>query len=451
MNNSLIFITIFFSLNIFINNQIDIESNNVVHFIKCGSADSIVIESNGKFGLIDSSNPYKYIENEVEPVEIDENIGEVNQWSTSEDQSVQAVLNYLDHLKVNKLDFIIGTHSHSDHIGGIPAVAYKYVDSNTKYYYREYRKNKEDTSHIDWANYKYYLAAIHSMEQKGAELIDVTDKIIDFTFGDMKIKILNTDIHPNELNYGENQNSIVTLIKHSSTKLLLASDMIYEDEMKIIDYIGKIDILKLAHHGYSGSSYDFLSKTRPNHIIISNTHIPTYSNIIIDYLQGNFGSKVYLTENIPGTSEIVDKSAIKLYFTSDSNRYIFYNTGNEITADITYKGWTAWCDKWLYFEEGRSLKGWKKLDWSEGKDWFFFDGDGIMATGWQDLLDLEVKLNRFYFDERNGNMLTGWQNLSWSGGRNIFYFMPDNGRMLRNICVDIDEKNCCFDENGCLI
>ena len=446
---SIIFIFLSLSLINLINTSIDTESNSVVHFLKCGSADSILIESNGKFGLIDSSNPYKNIENEVEPAEIDGSKGEVNQWSSLADESVQAVLNYLEYLKVNKLDFIIGTHAHSDHIGGIPAIAYKYVDSNTKYYYREYRETREDTTNIDWANYKYYLAAVHSMEKKGAELIDVTDKIINFDFGDMNLELLNTDIDPNELKYGENQNSIVTLLKHGNTKVFLAADMIYQDDIKIKDYIGKIDILKLAHHGYSESSYDFLSTTKPDYVIISNNHIPAYSNKIINYLKESLDSKIYLTNNIPGTTEIVDKSAIKLYFTNDSKKFTLSNTGNEVNVKITDNGWITWCEKWLYFKEGNSLKGWQKLDWSQGKDWFYFNSDGIMLTGWQ-RLDWSQGNDWFYFNH-DGVMLTGWHNLLWSGGRNTFYFMPDSGRMLSNICVDIDGKNYCFDENGCLI
>ena len=188
------------------------KNRSMIHFIKCGSADSILIESNGKFGLVDTSNPYKFIENEVEPVQIDKSIGEKHQWNENPDHSVQAVLNYLDYLRVDKLDFILGTHAHSDHIGGVPAVAYKLFDSRTKYYYRKYRKTKEDTTDIDWANYKYYLAAVNSMAKKGAELIDVTDQILKFEFGDFNIELLNTDIDPDELNLGENQNSIVTLI-----------------------------------------------------------------------------------------------------------------------------------------------------------------------------------------------------------------------------------------------
>jgi len=76
------------------------KNKNMAHFIKCGSADSILIESNGKFGLVDTSNPYKYIKNEVESAQIDENIGERNQWVEDENESVQAILNYLDYLKI---------------------------------------------------------------------------------------------------------------------------------------------------------------------------------------------------------------------------------------------------------------------------------------------------------------------------------------------------------------
>ena len=127
----------------------DINNNKtLIYFIKCGNSDSMIIESNGHFGLVDSSKAYKFIEHEVEHVEINETIGEKNNWSKDPDKSVQAVINYLNYLKVDKLDFIIATHSHNDHIGGIPAIAYYFVNENTKYYYREYRKTKEDTSKI---------------------------------------------------------------------------------------------------------------------------------------------------------------------------------------------------------------------------------------------------------------------------------------------------------------
>ena len=128
-----------------------------IHFMTVGSSDSILIEANGHYGLVDSGNPYQFIEHEVEHVQIDESIGERNQWDSNPDKTVQAVINYFNYLKIDKLDFIIGTHSHSDHIGGFPALAYYFVDQNTKYYYREYRRTKEEITNVEWANHKYYL------------------------------------------------------------------------------------------------------------------------------------------------------------------------------------------------------------------------------------------------------------------------------------------------------
>ena len=436
-------------INMDIQNKLYVSNNvNIVHFIKCGSADSILIESNGKYGLIDSSNPYQYIKNEVEHVQIDESKGEKNQWVSNQDESVQAVLNYLDYLKVNKLDFILGTHAHSDHIGGIPAIAYKFVDNNTKYYYRKYRKTLEETTHVDWANYKYYLAAIHSMEKKGAQLIDITSQTIKFNFGDFNLELLNTDIDPDELKLGENQNSIVTLLKYKDTKLFLAADMISKDDKKIKDYIGKIDILKIAHHGYSESSYEFLSTTKPDYVVISNSYIPFYANQLINYIKDTLKSKIYLTHYVSGTSQNVEKSAIKLNFVN--KEFYFTNSGSEVTVDKNANGWSSWCDKWTYLESGKTIKGWKKLKWSKGENWFYFNNDGIMLTEWQKL-NWKGGTDWFYFDKTNGYMVDGWQELNWTGGKNWFYFVPENGTLVQNTCITIDGKKYCFDKNGCLI
>lgn len=33
-------------------------NNNIIHFFKSGESDSILIEGNGQYGLVDASNPY---------------------------------------------------------------------------------------------------------------------------------------------------------------------------------------------------------------------------------------------------------------------------------------------------------------------------------------------------------------------------------------------------------
>ena len=316
---------------------------HIIHFIRCGSSDSILLEAYGHYGLIDSSNPYKDIEKEVEHVQIDISKKEIDQSLDDPDKSVKAVINYLNYLKVDKLDFIIGTHSHSDHIGGIPAIAYYFVDNNTKYYYKGYRETYEDTYIKNWANHKYYLAAINSMKTKSAQMIDTTNKKIAFDLGEFHIELLNTDVDPNEkiLKLTENKNSIVTLIQFRNTKILLTADMTVEIEQKIKDFIGKIDILKLSHHGYSESSYEFLKVVQPKNVIILNDIIPHYSYSIINYLKDNYNTKIYLTGNISKSSQSIENSAIKLIFKKDGTEYEFINTGNEVELNKSLSGCSA--------------------------------------------------------------------------------------------------------------
>ena len=402
-------------------------TRHIIHFIRCGSSDSILLEAYGHYGLIDSSNPYKDIEKEVEHVQIDISKKEIDQSLDDPDKSVKAVINYLNYLKVDKLDFIIGTHSHSDHIGGIPAIAYYFVDNNTKYYYKGYRETIEDTIRKNWANYKYYLAAINSMKTKSAQMIDITNKRITFDLGEFHIELLNTDVDPNEKKekLTENKNSIVTLIQFRNTKILLTADMTVEIEQKIKDFIGKIDILKLSHHGYSESSYEFLKVVQPKYVIILNDIIPHYSYSIINYLKDNYNTKIYLTGNISKSSQSIENSAIKLIFKKDGTEYEFINTGNEVELDKSLSGWLRWCDKWTYIGSGKTVKELKFLNWSKGQDWFYFNKDGIMLTGWQEL-------------ER-------------TGGKKNFYFDPKYGYMIRSCSINIEGKNYTFDKDGCLI
>jgi beta-lactamase superfamily II metal-dependent hydrolase len=402
-------------------------TRHIIHFIRCGSSDSILLEAYGHYGLIDSSNPYKDIEKEVEHVQIDISKKEIDQSLDDPDKSVKAVINYLNYLKVDKLDFIIGTHAHSDHIGGIPAIAYYFVDNNTKYYYKGYRETIEDTIRKNWANYKYYLAAINSMKTKSAQMIDITNKKITFDLGEFHIELLNTDVDPNEKKekLTENKNSIVTLIQFRNTKILLTADMTVEIEQKIKDFIGKIDILKLSHHGYSESSYEFLKVVQPKYVIILNDIIPHYSYSIINYLKDNYNTKIYLTGNISKSSQSIENSAIKLIFKKDGTEYEFINTGNEVELDKSLSGWLRWCDKWTYIGSGKTVKELKFLNWSKGQDWFYFNKDGIMLTGWQEL-------------ER-------------TGGKKNFYFDPKYGYMIRSCSINIEGKNYTFDKDGCLI
>ena len=69
--------------------------------------------------------------------------------------NVKTVIDYLECHNVKRLNFVVMTHAHKDHIGGVPAIAEKFVDGKTEVYYRKYRLTKEDKVHPGWYHKEY--------------------------------------------------------------------------------------------------------------------------------------------------------------------------------------------------------------------------------------------------------------------------------------------------------
>ena len=362
----------------------------VIHFINCGRSDSILIEQNGRFGLIDSGNPYSG----AEEVEV------VGRAEKNPDRSVQAIVNYLKHLKVEKLDFILSTHAHADHIGGMPLIAYYFVDEGTKFIYKEYRKNREDNTAL-------FKAAITAMEDKGAALIDVTDKKYEFDFGELHFQLINTNIHKKEEKSGENMNSIGSIVTYGDKRIFLAADLEIADDLIYKDEIGKVDVFKMSHHGFGDNSFELFSTLRPKYSIIMNYEFPNYIVVPTAFLQQKCGGEVYYSGGVATSTEDVENAAIRLYLSEDTSdddedtKYNLYfeNTGgnHDIGKDIdglkTYQGYT------FYFEKGK------------------------LVTGLQSVNDESCQS---YFDEKNCYM-------------------------VKDTCVEVDDEELCFDEDGCLV
>lgn len=415
------------------------KTNGIIHFINCGRADSILIEQNGRYGLIDASRPFSGATDVVESA------GKGAE--KSPDRSAQAVVNYLNYLKVTHLDFILATHAHSDHIGGMPQIAYHFVDKSTTYLYKKYRETKED-------NEAFFNAAYNSMKIKGAQLIDLTDEQYEFDFGDLHFELINTNIHKKETKNGENQNSIASIITYKNKRIFLASDLERDDDLIFKEHIGKVDLLKMSHHGTGSSSFEFLNITRPNYTIITNYEFPDYAITPTAFLQQRVGGKVFYVGGVSTTTENIPNSAIKLYLsenvldTSEETKYYLYleNTGENYDIGSNLNGFKTYQYYTFYFENGKIITGLKELSKNGEKHYFYFREEGVMATGWQ-MIEKDGEKNMFYFDE-DGYMLFGLQNIEDEDGANLYYFESD-GHMIKDKCVKIEGKEYCFDERGC--
>ena len=239
-------------------NQNDyINTNNdllKVHYLDVGQGDSIFVElPNNETMLIDAAESYQ-----------SENI-----------------INYLKNLNYQKIDYVTGTHPHTDHIGGLKDII------NTFEIGKIYMPKVISTT----KTYESLLMAIKDKNLKintakaGTSIID-TDAL--------KINILA----PNNSTYTElNNYSVVTKITYGTTKFLFMGDAEKLSENEIKENV-TADVIKIGHHGSNtSSSIDFIKKVNAKYGIISvglnNKYNLPKEETITNW--ENSGTKIYLT------------------------------------------------------------------------------------------------------------------------------------------------------------
>lgn len=212
---------------------ININSNPnelIVHYINVGQGDSELIQINGKNILIDAGS------------------------KSAEDK----VVSYLKIQDITKIDYLIGTHPHEDHIGGMEAVI------------KNFRIGR-------FIGPKVYNPPTISIFE---------DLITTLKNKNMKINVLEPGTHISlgknayleilapEKHYYENLNnySIVLKITYKNTKFIFTGDAEEDDEKKILNAGFDIssDVLKVGHHGSKTSSSEiFLKEVSPKIAVIS--------------------------------------------------------------------------------------------------------------------------------------------------------------------------------------
>ena len=248
-------------------------NNNLlkVHYLDVGQGDSIFIElPNNETMLIDAAESYQ-----------SENI-----------------INYLKNLNYQKIDYVIGTHPHTDHIGGLRDIINTFeigkiympkVVSTTKTYENLLMAIKEKNLKINTA-------------KAGTSIID-TDAL--------KINILA----PNNSTYTElNNYSVVTKITYGTTKFLFMGDAEKLSENEIKENV-TADVIKIGHHGSNtSSSIDFIKKVNAKYGIISvglnNKYNLPKEETITNW--ENSGTKIYLTSTNGTITAISDGTNIKI-------------------------------------------------------------------------------------------------------------------------------------------
>ena len=246
----------------------EVSGSDRIHFLPTGSSDAILLESDGHFALVDcaedNDNPRGFEELNNKGYE-EEVLSYLKKHASGKDGKV-------------RLDFILGTHAHSDHLGGFDTLLSDEDIIVGRAYLKRYEESIICLKEIEkWDNREVYEQTVEALKKRNVPIISEIDTP-EFMLGNMDIRLFNTEYDTVHSDIGENDNSIGMLIRIYGTWVFLAADIDNKtgDEDLIAPEVGKVDILKVGHHSYAHSSTEnFLRILNPNVCIVTNNYEST--------------------------------------------------------------------------------------------------------------------------------------------------------------------------------
>ena len=166
------------------------------------------------------------------------------------------VYNRLLKLGIKKIDLVVITHHHKDHMGGFEGIVKNISVDNLLI----------NGSSAEDGDQEIFSKVISLAEENGVNIY--SPKIgRDFKIGNVDLKVLYLNHSADK----ENNRSIVTMLNIGGKKLLFTGDSEEEAEEYLVGNIDiDCDILKMGHHGSAtSSSSQFLLKASPRIAIAS--------------------------------------------------------------------------------------------------------------------------------------------------------------------------------------
>jgi len=207
-------------------NNVVLGSKLIAHYINVGQGDSeFIVLPNNQTMLIDA--------------------GDTGYGNT--------VVSYIKGLGYTTIDYLIATHPHADHIGGMAEVVNSFEIKTI------YMPKATATS-------KTYENLLTTIQNKGLTIKTAKAGVSVLSAADLKIDMLapNSNLYSDLNNY-----SAVIKITYGSNKLLFMGDAEVKSENQITSDVSA-DVVKVGHHGSDYSSgQNFVNKVHAKYAIIS--------------------------------------------------------------------------------------------------------------------------------------------------------------------------------------
>ncbi|HFE9691534.1 TPA: phage tail spike protein [Clostridium perfringens] len=293
---------------------------------------------------------------------IENHNGDVYLFDGGEKISQYDVEKYLHSKNIFKIDKIFITHSHSDHISGIPYLIDKF--GCKELYCKTPNWNSMPPIEInEWKTKELHEKMIAKARSIGAKIIELnSDRKIQLT-NKSDIWVYNTQ-NNNYSNY--NNISLGFLFRYyynsrDAVRYFIQGDMSYSSEYFVGGQnVGKVDILKMGHHGNTSSNGEtWLGYLRPYYSVATIAY-PPGNQVRLNTMRAKFvSSKVFLPNDNPDYMSVV----------------INKDNGSIFTSAIEHVISNSWYQR-------------------DNGDWFYFKQDGSFATN----ESLIINERKYYFD-----------------------------------------------------
>lgn len=204
-------------------------------------------------------------------------------WPGFNDRDADRIVAAAKAAGVSKIDYLLITHYHRDHVGGVPQLAAKMPIGT----FIDHGPNMEDSdvTRHDYAAYEKVLAGHEHIVAKPGEHLPIKgmDVIVLSAAGKVIEKPLPGAGQPNHAcatepkpptDTTENARSLGVFISYGKFRLLDLGDLTKDKELELVcpnDKIGKVDLFIVTHHGFNQSNTKALvSAVAPAAAIMNN-------------------------------------------------------------------------------------------------------------------------------------------------------------------------------------